>query len=355
MAANNKNRTIGDYQIVGKPLGSGGMATVYLVEKNNKKFAAKVLHRHLMRERKTVERFKQEFTIGQNMNSNKAFIKMIELFKHDGAWTIIMEYIPGVTLHDLINKMGPFSNQEATAITYELAYALESFHLSNYVHRDLKPDNIMINNTGQVKIMDYGVTRDLGTNLTKTGTAVGTPLYMAPEQICGSKSADCRVDIYSLALIMYRMLTRKDAHRMKRNFEFIELVETRMKKPVKEIADLPQDTMSFVSKCLCADPEERFLTTKEFCKVLGQTSGFEKKRKPLIKKLLTTLEENNKKKVDAIKIDKTIVDESSESKTLKKLVILSGLTALTAAGLTLYFMGPEKFITVMKKFFTQFF
>ncbi|MCH2205382.1 MAG: serine/threonine protein kinase [Lentisphaerales bacterium] len=355
MAANNKNKAIGDYQIVGRALGSGGMATVYLVEKNKKKFAAKVLHRHLMRERKTVERFKQEFSIGQKMKSNKAFVEMIELFKHDGAWTIIMEYIPGVTLHDMINKMGPFSNEESTAITYELANALGSFHLNNFIHRDLKPDNIMVTKTGQVKIMDYGVTRDLGTNLTKTGTAVGTPLYMAPEQICGSKSADCRADIYSLALIMYRMLTRKDAHRMKRNFEFIELVETRMKKSVRVIAELPQDTMDFLEKCLCANPEERFPTTKEFCSVLSQTSGFCKKRKPLIKKILTTLEANNKKKVEPVNIDKTIVRNTTIKSNLRKMVILSGLTAGAAVGLTLYFMGLKKFLSVMKQFFTQFF
>lgn len=355
MAANNKSKTIGQYQIVGRALGSGGMATVYLVEKNKKKFAAKVLHRHLMRERKTVERFKQEFSIGQKMKSNKAFVEMIEIFKHDGAWTIIMEYIPGVTLHDMINKMGPFSNEESTAITYELANALGSFHLNNFIHRDLKPDNIIVTKTGQVKIMDYGVTRDLGTNLTKTGTAVGTPLYMAPEQICGSKSADWRVDIYSLALIMYRMLTKKDAHRMKRNFEFIELVETRMKKPVKSISDLPQDSMAFLEKCLCANPDERFPTTKDFCSVLAQTSGFTKKRKPLIKNILTTLEENNKKKVEPVNIDKTIVSNTTIKSNLIKMVIISGLTAGVAVGLNLYFMGPEKFLYIMKQFFTQFF
>ncbi|MCM8535807.1 MAG: serine/threonine protein kinase [Lentisphaeraceae bacterium] len=354
MAAKADSKCIGDYTITGKPLGSGGMATVYLVEKNKKKFAAKVLHRHLMRERKTVERFKQEFDIGVKMKANKAFVEMIELIKHDGAWTIIMEYLPGMTLHNVINKMAPLSNKEATAITYELAAALENFHLNNFVHRDLKPDNILITTAGHVKIMDYGVTRDLGTNLTKTGTAVGTPLYMAPEQICGSKSTDCRCDIYSLSLIMYRMLTRKDAHRMKRNFEFIELVETRMKKPVKEIPDLEQDTMAFIEKCLYPNPEERFPTTKEFCSVLAQTSGFTKKRITLIKKILKTIETNANKKVKGINIDKTIVDNPQDKK-LKKLVILSGLAAGVSIGLTFYFFGAEKSLSVLKRFFAQFF
>ncbi|MCM8526215.1 MAG: serine/threonine protein kinase, partial [Lentisphaeraceae bacterium] len=177
-------RTIGDYTIEGRPLGSGGMATVYLVTKNKKKFAAKVLHKHLMRERKTVERFKQEYAIGESMKANPAFVGMHELIKHDGCWTIIMEYVPGITLQDVLNKLGPLTPKEALCYAYELAAALESFHVKNYVHRDLKPCNIMVSTNGSVKVMDYGVTRDLGSNLTKTGTAVGTPLYMAPEQIC---------------------------------------------------------------------------------------------------------------------------------------------------------------------------
>jgi serine/threonine protein kinase len=349
-----KSKQLGEYQIIGRPLGSGGMATVYLIEKNGKKLAAKVLHQHLMRERKTVERFKQEFNIGLKMKANKAFVEMIELLKIDGVWTIIMEYIPGVTLHELITKMSPLSNQESTAIIYELAFALKDFHLKNFIHRDLKPDNIIITPAGRVKIMDYGVTRDLGTNLTKTGTAVGTPLYMAPEQICGSKSTDCRCDIYSLSLIMYRMLTRKDAHRMKRNFEFMELVETRMKKPVKEIAELPQDTMAFIVKNLSPDPDERFHTTEDFCKVLSQTSGFSKKRPAMIKNIIQTLTKNNKKAAPSIKIDKTILHEKKTPQ-LTKLVILSGIAASIAIGLSLYFYGNDKFFNVMKRFFTQFF
>jgi eukaryotic-like serine/threonine-protein kinase len=355
MATGSSDKMIGEYTIKGRPLGTGGMATVYLVEKNSKQFAAKVLHPHLIRERKTVERFKQEFNIGLKMASNPAFVQMLELFKHDGSWIIIMEYVPGLTLHDVITKMAPLSVIEATAIAYELGNALGSFHLNNFVHRDLKPGNIIICPNGQVKIMDYGVTRDLGTNLTKTGTAVGTPLYMAPEQICGSKSTDCRCDIYSLALIFYQMLTRRDAHGMKRNFEFVELVETRIKKPVKPISDLANDSMAFIEKCLAPNPDERLPTTKEFCEALSATKAFDKKRSTCIKKILKTLEvNNNAKKAKASSIEKTIVHKPSSS-LLKKLVLISGAATLTATSIALYTMGFARFIEAMKGFFKQFF
>ena len=244
-------RMIGEYQVEGRPLGSGGMATVFLVSKGRKKFAAKVLHKHLMKERKTVERFKQEYSIGESMKSNPAFVGMFELFKDDGCWTIIMEYVPGITLQDVLNKLGPLSPAEALCYAYELAKALEKFHQKNYIHRDLKPCNIMVTPDGLVKIMDYGVTRDLGSNLTKTGTAVGTPLYMAPEQICGSKSTDSRCDIFSLGLILFRLLSRKDAHGLTRKFELIELVESRMKKPIKKIKNVEDEAlMDVLRKCL---------------------------------------------------------------------------------------------------------
>ena len=346
---------IGEYTIDGKPLGSGGMATVFPVTKGKKKFAAKVLHKHLTRERKTVERFKQEFAIGESMKRNSAFVGMHELFKHDGCWTIIMEYVPGITLQDVLNKLGPLSPKEAVCYAYELGSALEKFHLKNYIHRDLKPCNIMITPDGQVKIMDYGVTRDLGSNITKTGTAVGTPLYMAPEQICGSKSTDSRCDIYSLGLIMFRLLSRRDAHGLSSKFELIELVEARMKKPIRKIKSVEDEAlMNILRKCLTPDPEERYPTTKDFCKDLEKLKCHSSNTKSHIKKMLKTIETNSKKKPKKIDIDKTIVQNPGK-KLLKRLVLISGLAAAIAIIIAFTTMGSEKFFDTVKGFFTEYF
>lgn len=348
-------RMIGEYTIEGRPLGSGGMATVYLVGRGKKKFAAKVLHKHLMRERKTVERFKQEFEIGKSMKSNPAFVGMFELFKHDGCWTIIMEYVPGITLQDVLNKLGPLSPKEALCYAYELSAALEKFHIKNYVHRDLKPCNIMISPDGLVKIMDYGVTRDLGSNLTKTGTAVGTPLYMAPEQICGSKSTDSRCDIYSLGLILFRLLSRRDAHGLSSKFELIDLIESRMKKPIKNIKNVDDEAlMEVLKKCLQPDPDNRFATTKDLCKSIEKLKGFSSNRKSAIKKMLKTIEANTKKKPKKIDIDKTIVQNPGK-KLLFRLVLVSGIAALLAIGIAFTTMGPQKFSETVKGFFSQYF
>ena len=355
MANSSSPRLIGDYEIEGRPLGSGGMATVHLVKKNGKKFAAKVLHKHLMRERKTVERFKQEYAIGESMKTNTAFVSMHELFKHDGCWTIIMEFVPGITLQDILNKLGPLNPKEAVAYIYELSKALEQFHIKNYIHRDLKPCNIMITPAGLVKIMDYGVTRDLGSNITKTGTAVGTPLYMAPEQICGSKSTDCRCDIFSLGLIMYRLLSRKDAHGLSRNFELIELVEARMKQPIKPIKNIQDEPLiEVLEKALAADPSDRFSDSKELCKAIEGLKTFSSNRKSIIKKMLKTIESDSNKKPKKIDIDRTIVQNPGK-KLLRKLVLISALAALFAAGFALLVMGPDKFFESIKGFIAQYF
>jgi len=346
---------IGEYTITGKPLGSGGMATVFPVSKGKKQFAAKVLHKHLTRERKTVERFKQEFAIGESMKRNAAFVGMHELFKFDGCWTIIMEYVPGITLQDVLNKLGPLSPKEAISYAYELGKALEKFHLKNYIHRDLKPCNIMITPDGQVKIMDYGVTRDLGSNITKTGTAVGTPLYMAPEQICGSKSTDSRCDIYSLGLIMFRLLSRRDAHGLSSKFELIDLVEARMKKPIRNIKSVEDENlMNILRKCLTPDPENRYSSTKEFCRDLEKLKYHTANTKPLIKKMLKTIEANNKKKPKKIDIDKTIVQNPGK-KLLKRLVLISGAAAVLAIIIAFSTMGSDKFFDTVKGFFAEYF
>ncbi len=355
MANTSTPRLIGDYEIVGKPLGSGGMATVFLVKKNNKKFAAKILHKHLMQDKKTVARFKKEFDIGNSMKENQAFLAMYELTKYDGCWTIIMEFVPGFTIQEIVNKLIRLSTEETMAIIYDLSKALEPFHLKNFVHRDLKPGNLMITPQGQLKIMDYGITRDLGSNITKTGTTVGTPIYMAPEQICGAKNTDCRCDIYSIGLIMYRLLTQKDAHGLARNFELVELIETRMKTPVKPIKDLQDKTLlTILEKALSPDPAGRFMDTREMCKLIEKSQSFSQNRKAILKKLVSNIEIEQQKKPKKLNIDKTIVQNPNKKNNLK-LVILAGIAAIFAAIFAFSVMGQEKFFNEIKSFFSSVF
>ncbi len=355
MANKSSPRLIGDYEIVGRPLGSGGMASVYLVTKNGKKFAAKILHKHLMQDKKTVARFKKEFDIGRSMKDNQAFLAMYELTKFDGCWTIIMEFVPGFTIQEIVSKLIRLSTEETVAIIYEICKALEPFHLKNFVHRDLKPGNLMITPQGQLKIMDYGITRDLGSNITKTGTAVGTPIYMAPEQICGAKNTDCRCDIYSIGLIMYRLLTQKDAQGLTRNFELVELIETRMKVPIKPIKDFKDKViLSILEKSLSPEPSDRFIDTNVLCQKLEESKSFKQNRKAILKKLVANIEENQQKKPKKINIEKTLIHKTKPKNNFK-LLIFSGIAAILAGVFALSVMGQEKFVKDIKSFLSNIF
>ncbi|NQZ58283.1 MAG: serine/threonine protein kinase [Lentisphaeraceae bacterium] len=368
---NSTTKMIGQYQVIGKPLGSGGMATVHLVSKDKKKYAAKVLHQHLMRERKTVERFKQEFKIGEAIKGHSAFVGMIELFRHDGCWCLIMEYVPGYTMHDILRKYGKLSPQEAISVTYELAAALSDFHIKDYIHRDLKPDNFIITPTGHIKIMDYGVTRSLDTNITKTGIAIGTPLYMAPEQICAYKHTDYRCDLYSLGLILYRMITKRDAHGMSSDFEYMQLIETRTKKEPRDIKIFEdKELFDITQKCLKVKPGERFQDGKELCSALSKLANYAKAHKRTLKALIHKLENKPKKKPDpkdgSVTLvqatpkkskKKPIINKAVETKPqaqnkLRLMVLLSAAIASAASGLAIYAMGWSDFFEVIKKLFS---
>ncbi len=259
-----RTQQIGPFEILGKPLGSGGMATVFRVRApDGRVHAIKRLHEHLGRDRQAVDRFKQEFNIGCQMKDHPAFVKMEACEKFDGSWCIIMEFVDGITLHDVLART-LLNPAQALALCSSLADDLKPFHESRFVHRDLKPENLMILPDGRVKIMDYGVAREDGNRFTQTGTTVGTPLFMAPEQLLGSKTVDGRADIYSVGLILYRCLAKRDAHGLNAQTPYMELVKARQTRDLKDFPGFKDDGMlQLVRRCLAADPTQRYATTVE--------------------------------------------------------------------------------------------
>jgi serine/threonine-protein kinase len=255
---------IGPFEILGKPLGSGGMATVFRVRSPDGRIhALKRLHEHLGRDRQAVDRFKQEFNIGCQMKAHPAFVKMEACEKFDGSWCIVMEFVDGITLHDVLARR-LLNPAQALALCSSLAEDLKPFHAARFVHRDLKPENLMILPDGKVKIMDYGVAREDGNRFTQTGTTVGTPLFMAPEQLLGSKSVDGRADIYSVGLILYRCLAKRDAHGMNAQTPYMELVKARQTRDLKDFPGLKDEALlALVRRCLAAEPGQRFATSNE--------------------------------------------------------------------------------------------
>ncbi len=159
-----------------------------------------------------IERFRREAKIMMDFR-NEHIVQVYDHFKEKNAYFIVMEYVDGITLEDLIQEKRYLSNQAAALIVNEICKALKYAHDQNVIHRDIKPANILISKEGVVKLVDFGVSTSLdgdgADGLTKAGMTIGTPSYLAPEQIANAKNRDKRTDIYSLGVMFYEMLVGK--------------------------------------------------------------------------------------------------------------------------------------------------
>lgn len=223
---------IGDYEVQGKPIANGGMASIYKVaDSKGKLFVAKVLHPELLRDKKKRDRFASEFEILSKVKS-KNIVKPQELILDKSMNAIIMEYVEGFELRHLISKYAPFTENVALHILKELCIALQVCHQQGYYHRDLKPENILITHKGQIKLIDFGVARDMDTKRTLPGTVLGTVDYMSPEQIEGQwNELDQRSDLYSLGVIVYQMFYKKLPIKFSSKDSIVQVLEKKKKLP----------------------------------------------------------------------------------------------------------------------------
>lgn len=204
---NNGDR-IRDFKVINK-IGEGGMGAVYLAEDEmlHKKIAIKVLSPHLISDQQFVERFKNEAKVQASLN-HPNIVTLYSLFQENSSYYMVMEYVNGKTIKEILKEKGAFSEYQAKKYFLQILDAISFAHSMGIIHRDLKPSNILIDVNDNVKIMDFGIAKVLGDrNLTKTGTKLGTIFYMSPEQILADKSIDQRSDIYSLGMVFYEMLT----------------------------------------------------------------------------------------------------------------------------------------------------
>jgi len=196
----------GRYQVI-EELGHGGMGRVYKVHdtKVGEKIALKLIRPEAGLDKRTLERFSNELKLARKIR-HKNVCQMFDLGEDRGMRFITMEYVRGEDLRQLIRKVGRLSPGQAIAITRQVCDGLEEAHKLGVVHRDLKPQNIMLDEDGNARIMDFGIARSLaGKSITGAGTFIGTPEYMSPEQVEG-KDVDERSDIYSLGVILYEMV-----------------------------------------------------------------------------------------------------------------------------------------------------
>ena len=203
-----KGQKINDrYEII-RMIGEGGMANVYLAQDTilERKVAVKILRGDLAEDEKFVRRFQRE-AISASSLTHPNIVEMYDVGEDDGKYFIVMEYVDGKTLKSLVKKRGGLTLPEVIDIMLQLSSGLACAHDSYIIHRDIKPQNIMILDDGTVKITDFGIAMALNSNeLTQTNSVMGSVHYLPPEQANGS-GATIKSDIYSLGILMYELLT----------------------------------------------------------------------------------------------------------------------------------------------------
>ena len=255
---------IGTYRFVEK-IGEGGMGVVYRgVDTGlDRQVAIKVLRPELTYDQELVERFRLEAKAQANLNH--ANIATLYAFVNiEGYCLIVMEFIEGNTFETLLANRGRLPWRGAVSLTKQVLLGLGFAHARGVVHRDIKPANLMLTNSGIVKIMDFGIVKALGRLKTRTGTQMGTPRYMSPEQIRGLQ-VDARSDIYSLGVTFYELLTGDAPFHGDSDYD---LMNAHIHMPPPSFTgfhrDIPESVEQVVMRVLAKDPAERFQTAEEF-------------------------------------------------------------------------------------------
>ena len=257
-----KGQKINDrYEII-KSIGEGGMANVYLAHDIilDRDVAIKVLRGDLAGDEKFVRRFQREALSASSL-SHPNIVEMYDVGEDNGTYYIVMEYVPGVTLKQLIKKRGTISLSEAIDIMLQITDGIKEAHDSYIIHRDLKPQNILIKENGEIKITDFGIAMALNsTQLTQTNSVMGSVHYLPPEQASG-KGATIKSDIYSMGILFYELLTGKLPFKGENAVE-IALKHMKNEFPsVREINDsIPQSVENIILKATAKNPKNRYET-----------------------------------------------------------------------------------------------
>ena len=272
-------KAVGPYQILNE-LGAGGMGIVYLAFDNElrRKVALKFLHSHLTDDPRRVQRFKQEARAASALN-HPNILTIFEIGEIDGRQFIATELVEGETLHRLI-KHRCISVGEALEIAIQAGSGLSAAHAAGIVHRDVKPENIMVRPDGYIKLVDFGVAKlverrapdEDGTTLVKTeeGTAVGTVRYMSPEQV-RAHDVDGRTDIWSFGIVLFEMLTGSFPFAGETAGDLlVSILESEPRSLSTEMAEAPAELDRIIRRALTKDQTKRYQSVDEMLLDLRQ-------------------------------------------------------------------------------------
>ena len=261
-------REIGGYRIIEK-IGSGTMGTVYKAKQVSldRVVAIKVLSPHLSRNSDYVEQFLREARAVARLNHPNV-ISGIDVGEQDGVRYFVMEYASGLTVGELLKRGGAMDESRVAKVALQIARALEHAHEAGLVHRDVKPDNILITKNGTAKLCDLGLAKDRP----EGGRALGTPHYISPEQAEGIREADIRSDLYSFGATLYHMLAGSTPFEGKAKIVMVRHV-SEDPKPLREIdSDISEAMQSMVQRLMRKRPEERFQSPRE---LIGAIEAYE--------------------------------------------------------------------------------
>lgn len=255
-----KGQKINDrYQIV-RLIGEGGMANVYIALDTilDRYVAVKVLRGDLANDEKFVRRFQRE-AISASSLSHPNIVEMYDVGEDNGQYFIVMEYVDGKTLKSLIKKRGALTIPEVIDIMLQLTSGLACAHNSYIIHRDIKPQNVLIKEDGTVKITDFGIAMAInGQELTQTNSVMGSVHYLPPEQANGSGST-IKSDIYSLGILMYELLTGSIPFK---GDNAVEIAIKQMKEQIPSVCkinpDIPQSLENIILKSAAKNPKNRY-------------------------------------------------------------------------------------------------
>ena len=309
----------GRYEIV-KSIGEGGMANVYLAKDTilDRKVAIKVLRGDLSNDEKFIRRFEREALSVSNL-SHPNIVEVYDVGEEEGQHYIVMEYIEGKTLKQLLQKRGTLTLSEVIDIMNQLTDGLAHAHDAYIIHRDIKPQNIMIEDDGLVKITDFGIAMALNaTQLTQTNSVMGSVHYLPPEQANG-KTSTMKSDIYSLGILMYELLTGSVPFK---GDNAVEIALKHLKEKIPSIRrqnpTIPQSVENIVLRATAKNPKNRYDSVKDMNKDLKECLNEDKKNE---KKIVFEYPENDiddTKVITNVKKSKPEIEEPKDLDELKE-------------------------------------
>ena len=358
----------GRYEIV-KSIGEGGMANVYLANDKilDRKVAIKVLRGDLANDEKFIRRFQREAQSVANL-SHPNIVEVYDVEEEEGQHYIVMEYIEGKTLKQLLQKRGSLTLSEVIDIMLQLTDGLAHAHDAYIIHRDIKPQNIMIQDDGLVKITDFGIAMALNaTQLTQTNSVMGSVHYLPPEQANG-KSSTIKSDIYSLGILMYELITGSVPFK---GDNAVEIALKHLKEKIPSIRrqnpTIPQSVENIVLRATAKNPKNRYDSVKDMNKDLKECLNEDKKNEKKIvfeypendiddTKVITNVKKSKPeieepKDLDEVKEKKKLEEQINEDEIIttkkdkyKLPIILAGIfiALLIVAGIVVFLIGRDE-------------